>query len=99
MRWDSYEDFLMYHKDNPKLYWMFEKFTFEIINRGRTHFGAKSIIERMRWESLVSAEDGKYKINNNSAPFYARLFEEKYPSLKGFFRKRRSVADQKSMFC
>jgi len=52
---------------------------------------AKRIFERIRWESDVSGNDG-YKVNNNYTPFYARMFEQKYPDAPKF-RKRKSKAD------
>lgn len=83
--------FQQYHQQNPQVYEKFAEFTFDAIRAGRKYFGAKMIIERIRWYSLVEANDG-YKVNNNYAPYYARMFEAKHPQYTGFFRKRRLTA-------
>lgn len=87
------ELFESYHEENPEIYNLFERFTLEAIASGRKYFGSKAIIERLRWHSLVEAKLDIFKINNNYAPFYARMFEQINPQHKGFFRKRRAVAD------
>lgn len=87
------EKFDRYHAENPQIYEAFEKFTFQVINAGRKYFGAGAIFERMRWESAVSAINKPFKLCNSYRAFYARLFEERHPQYKDFFRKRNSIAD------
>lgn len=87
------ERFELFHAENPQIYRMFEHFTKQVINTGRNKFGAQVIAERLRWYSQVETVGDDYKINNDYVAFYARLFEENNPQHKGFFRKRRSVAD------
>lgn len=84
--------FRAYHANNPQIYEQFVVFTFQAINAGRKHLGAKMIAERMRFESLVSGDDG-FKINNSYIAFYARMFERNYPQHKGLFEFRKSRAD------
>lgn len=86
-------DFTKYHADNPDIYKRFRMYTFKAIKAGRTRLGSQMILERIRWHSIVEAQNDMFKINNNYAAFYARLFEAKFPVYKGFFRTRRSVAD------
>jgi hypothetical protein len=86
-------DFENYHLNNPKMYDVFERFTFEAIKSGRKYFGSQSILERVRWFTAIESRDDIFKVNNNYAAFYSRMFEEKHPEWKGFFRKRASVAD------
>lgn len=85
--------FEKYHAENPEIYAQFKRFTFEKINRGFTHCGAKAVIERIRWETSASGGDG-FKINNNFPAYYARLFMKDFPKYEGFFRLRKSKADQ-----
>lgn len=87
--------FLNYHNDNPVVFNMFERFTMNAIKSGRKNFGAKLVGERLRWYSQVETKNDIFKINNNYISFYARMFEEKHPEYKGFFRKRKSVADNR----
>lgn len=79
--------FQQYHQRNPEIFEAFRDKTLEIIRQGRKYYGAKGIIEVLRWERAVSGDDG-FKINNNYAPYYARMFEAKLPKYKGFFKKR-----------
>ena len=85
-----------YHTDNPQIYDKFEEFTFQVIGSGRKYSGAKMIFERLRYYSTVEAK-GQFKLNNDMTAYYSRLFEDRNPNHAGFFRKRRSVADQKVM--
>lgn len=79
--------FQAYHKDNPHIFSNFERYTFELIHAGRKRIGSQMIIERMRWDSAIAGDDG-FKINNNYAAYYARLFEAKHPRFKGLFTRR-----------
>ena len=90
------EQMYQYHTENPQVYAKFEEFTFQVIGSGRKYSGAKMIFERLRYYSTVEA-NGQFKLNNDMTAFYARLFEDKNKQYDGFFRKRRSVADQKVM--
>lgn len=70
----------------PDVWRAFEALTFKVIKMGR-RAGAKAIIERVRWD--VEVENGEeWKVNNNWAPYYARVFEIKHPRFSGFFAKR-----------
>ena len=77
-----------WHNENPHIYELFVKYTFEAIQAGHEHYGAKGIIERIRWHTSVETSGDIFKINNNHAPFYARLFMVDYPKHDGFFRLR-----------
>jgi len=57
-------------------------------NRGR--FGAKAIIEFLRWDTVVAEKDITFKINNNNAPDLARLVMDVIPSMRGYFQIRGS---------
>ena len=83
-----------FHRENPKIWHLFCEFTFELIKRGFKHYGAKSIMERIRWHTDTPDKDGKstFKINNNYTAFYARGFMIKYPNHDGFFRTREQIS-------
>lgn len=89
----SCEKFPQYHTDNPHIYEMFKKFTFEMIRAGHRNFGSKSIVERMRWESMISANTGQFKISNQYTPLYSRMFANEFPEYKDVFRYRKSKYD------
>ena len=80
------EKFNEYHQANPHLYEAFEKYA-KIAASHRSHFAAITIINRIRWDTMLKGND-EYKINNNYAAYYGRLFEEKNPEHEGLFRKR-----------
>lgn len=84
--------FKAYHSDNPQVYSAFCEFAMQLIRAGRKHIGSKMIMERIRFESAVRAND-KFKCNNTFTPHYARLFEKEHPNYAGIFETRKSKAD------
>lgn len=87
--------FLQYHKTNPHLYAAFKSIALRAINIGFRNYGAKGIFEIIRWERKEKGL-GDFKINNNFAPLFARVFENEYPQYADFFRKRRSKFDHEN---
>lgn len=86
--------FREYHEKNPHIYDAFEMLTLRTIKKGFKHYGSKGIFEILRWRTGIQAGgDDPFKINNNFAPLYSRLFEEKHPEHIGFFRKKKSKFD------
>jgi hypothetical protein len=86
--------FREFHRDNPHVYEMWERFTFEAINKGYQHIGAAMVRERIRWETGITTTGSNYKISNMFTPYYARLFMKKHPEHEGFFRTRAAKADE-----
>lgn len=86
--------FQKYDKENPEIYEMFQRFTYQAIQSRRSHIGAKLIMERIRWQTTVVANGRKtFKINNNYSAYYARKFEFDHPQHEGLFEKRRMKGD------
>ncbi len=79
--------FSQYHSKNPQIYEEFKRFTFELINAGHRRLGSKQIVERIRWETMITT-DGIFKVNNNYTVDYAYLFEQDFPSYAGIFAHR-----------
>ena len=79
-----------FHKENPKVWEYFVRFTFEVIHRGFKNYSVNGIFERIRWETDQADVDGKstFKLNNNYRAFFARWFMDVYPEHSGFFRIR-----------
>ena len=79
-----------FHREHPEVWRLFVQFTFDRIDRGFTHYSAKAVFERIRWETGEADVDERveFKVNNNHAPFYARAFMRMYPERDGFFRTR-----------
>ena len=79
-----------FHRQNPKVWEYFVRFTFEVIHRGFKHYSVNGVFERIRWETDEADTDGKstFKLNNNYRAFFARWFMDTYPEHNGFFRIR-----------
>lgn len=79
--------FVKYHMKYPQIWRAFKSKGQELWESGCRHFGSAAIIQSIRFDTAVQT-GGDFKINNNYSPFYARMFEIKYPATKGFFEKR-----------
>jgi len=85
--------FYIYHKQNPQVYKAFSRLASELLDMGAKRFGAKAIMEKIRWETSIRAiqEPGfpVIKINNNYAAYYARTLTMSDPAKwRGFFEFR-----------
>ena len=66
--------FLSWLSDNPTIYDDFERHALTMIERGKRHFSARTIVEDMRHFSRLRDGDGTLKINDHRAPDLARAF-------------------------
>jgi hypothetical protein len=82
---------IAYHKANPQIYAMFVRFTNEAIRSKRPRYSSKMIVERIRWETMIKADEG-YKITNDMTAFYSRLWMLENPT-KQLFKTKRSALD------
>jgi len=80
---------LRWHKENPDFYHLFERFTFEAVNRGHKRLSGWLIANRVRWETSVVTKGDDYKISNDFIALYARLFMVRHSRYEGFFRTKR----------
>lgn len=87
----SYLDrkFADYDRENPQVYALFKKFAILIRKSGRSSYGAKSIMERIRWEMDLKNELYSFKINNNFTSRYVRKLILDDNSFGAFFQTRR----------
>ena len=66
---------------------------FRIRAKGFKRYSARTVIEVLRHHSAVTEAPGAvWKINNNHAPYMARLFDLRYPSCAGMWQYREAVA-------
>lgn len=85
-----------YLSDHPEVWRLFCAYTLELIRAGRGHYGAKAIVERIRWHHATHyAEADEPKINNNFTAVFARLFAAAYPEHAAFFRTRERASERK----
>ena len=90
--------FATYHDANPHVFKLFRKYALEARSRGFRYYGAKAIMELVRWEISTTTKDvDGFKINNNYTSRYARLLEQVDPSFVGFFRKRELKSERYRM--
>jgi hypothetical protein len=86
------KSFQQYHEENPQIYQQFKKITFQLIDSGREYYGAKGVIEIIRFNTIIGSQgylkNEDFKINNNFAPDYARKFMNEFPIYRDFFRTR-----------
>ena len=85
---EAEQAFWVFHRKNPHVYRLFDRFTSEAIRAGRSHFGARMVWERMRWYTQVETEGDPYKLNDHLTPYYARLWMRNHPSHEGLFELR-----------
>lgn len=86
---DIQGSFERFHREHPEVYRLFKQFAFELKEAGRRSYGAKSIMERIRWHYATTGTDDGFKINNNYTSRYVRLFVAEHPDFVSFFETRR----------
>lgn len=90
--YDYSDDFLDWLRKNPEIWQGFANKALAAHAGGHKHrFGAKAILEILRWESFLADADKTFKINNNRAPDLARLVMDCKPELRGYFQIRGSA--------
>ena len=84
---DKFEE---YHRLNPQVANALEQMAYDLIKRGRRKIGIKMLMEVLRWNYQMKTEDpnSDFKINNNYAPYYARLLIRRNPQWKDVFELR-----------
>jgi hypothetical protein len=84
------ERFEEFNRRNPQVYSALESMAREIVNRGRRKIGIKMLFEVLRWNYYLETDDpnSDFKINNNYAPYYARLIIANNPNWEDVFELR-----------
>ena len=84
---DNFDEF---HRLNPQVADILEDMADELISRGRNRVGIKMLMEVLRWNYQMKTDDpnSDFKINNNYAPYYARLLIERNPTWADVFELR-----------
>lgn len=86
------EQFEAFHRRHPDVFELFRRYAWDLRHAGRKRFGAKAIMERIRWDRMTSSAGDPAevaKIPNNYTSRYVRLLIEQDGSFAGFFRLAR----------
>ena len=87
-------EFYDWLKDNYAIFEYFEQAAIKTWNAGHKHFGARTIVEVMRYRTaLREIGNGEWKLNDNKTPDMSRLFTILHPEMSGFFEQRRRTAN------
>ena len=89
------EQVLNYHRENPQVYQEFAKMALKKC-RQRKYYSCKAIIELVRWDTKIGS-NGDFKVNNNAASLYIRLFLRNHPGYSEHFKLRASMFDEKEL--
>ena len=90
--------FWEWHKANPGVWQLFERFSLQAIAHGRTRISHWLIINRIRWETAILTTGEDFKISNDYIAFYARLWIAKHPEHKGLFQIKRMIGEPSDSF-
>lgn len=84
------ERFERFHAQHPEVYGALVAFCFDLVRRGRHHYGIKSVWERMRWHFQVDKDMGEdFKLCNDYHSRYVRLIIKDHPELEPMFELRK----------
>ena len=86
--------FVAFHKANPQVWLLFQRFTFDMIDTGRVHYSARAIGHQIRWHTALKTTD-ELKLNDHYTVYYGRMFEAVHRECKGFFRHRKRISAEK----
>lgn len=73
---------------NPHILDAFIHYALQLQRAGRRHFGAKAIVERLRWEYAIQSSASDFKFDNNMTSRLARAAVARRPELATLFEFR-----------
>lgn len=88
---------LTMHKDNPNIYSAFKKMALHQFGKRKKYYGARAIIELVRWETKERINGGDFKVNNDFSSLCSRLFVKEFPKYEDNFGFRASIFDDKDL--
>jgi hypothetical protein len=82
------DEFVTYLSENFNVYDAFEREAFKVINRGYSHYSARTIIEVLRHHSNLSDNSEIWKLADHPMPYLSRLFAIHHPPHANLFSYR-----------
>jgi hypothetical protein len=80
------EAFFTYHSDNPNVYRLFKKYSFQAKEKW-SHFSGRDIMSRIRWDESIVV-NGEFKANNSYVSCLVRMLIIEHPIFSDFFERR-----------
>ncbi len=81
-------------ESNGHLYREFRRLVDEMLaHRPGVRLSADQVCHVMRWNAQIQSEGDQFKVNNNSAALFARLYVYEHPEAVDVFDLRRSLLD------
>lgn len=82
--------FETYQQTHPTIYPAFRKYALTMLERGFTHYGAKALMEVVRYHANIERGNGgdPFVINNNFTSRFARKLAQEDPRFAHFFEFR-----------
>jgi hypothetical protein len=82
--------FERFDQAHPEIYGEFRAIAYDLLRRGRRHYGSKAILEVIRYHRILSGQDEHelFKINNNYSSRYARKLIDEDNRFEQFFELR-----------
>jgi len=87
-----HNEFIQHYRNNPQLWTAIVKYSLEL-QKARNRGGLRTVMERIRWDTMIGVGQKPYKISDRYTAYYARLLMWKYPVFRGFFRLKRVQID------
>jgi hypothetical protein len=84
--------FNKFHSENPIVYRELVRLARVAKVQGLQHYGAKAMLEALRFNLILKCQGYAFKINNNFTSRYARMISKKESDLRGFFETRKLKA-------
>lgn len=79
-----FREFRAFLYANPLVYFELRRLTFDLVDRGRKHYGMSGLFAVLRWHrARLQRTDQEFKINDHHSPFYARLLMAQHPDKLG----------------
>lgn len=80
-----------WHKENPKVWALFERFALEALDKGMTRLSGWLIVNRIRWEVAMTKGE-EFKVRNEFIALYVRLFQKRHPQQAKMFTTKPQAA-------
>ena len=88
------ERFLAFHGANPQVFVIFARAARALKAGGRARYGAKAIVEHMRFHVPLGTVGEPWKLNNSYVSRYARLLLETFPGEFDDFLELRALKSE-----